>query len=68
MKKYLLFLVALVLLVCLLPISAATETCPACGETALDADTVTAANRLERLHGYGYYFAILRPSCALAEE
>ena len=31
----------------------------------LDADTVTADKRLERLHGYGYYFAILRPSFAL---
>jgi uncharacterized repeat protein (TIGR01451 family) len=31
----------------------------------LDADTVAPALRLERLHGYGYYFAILRPSFAL---
>lgn len=31
----------------------------------LDADTIAPAARLERVHGYGYYFAILRPSFAL---
>lgn len=34
-------------------------------KTTLDADTVSVALRLERLHGYGYYFAILRPSMGL---
>ena len=37
-------------------------------KATLDADTITAAQRLERLHGYGYYFAILRPSFALETE
>ena len=34
-------------------------------KATLDADTVAIALRLERLHGYGYYFAILRPTFAL---
>ena len=33
MKKYLCFLIALLLTACLLPVSAAAETCPACGKT-----------------------------------
>lgn len=37
-------------------------------KATLDADTVAIALRLERLHGYGYYFAILRPSFALETE
>ena len=37
-------------------------------KATLDADTVAVALRLERLHGYGYYFAILRPSFALETE
>jgi uncharacterized repeat protein (TIGR01451 family) len=37
-------------------------------KATLDADSVTPTLRLERLHGYGYYFAILRPSFALETE
>lgn len=36
-------------------------------KTTLDTDTITVDQRLERLHGYGYYFAILRPSITLEE-